>query len=119
MIAPTEELTHVTVVMAQTVMIFIMYLIIVHFGLLCAEDFMDQELEQVSYDETDVDINLDSEDETDEDCKPYAGLILPDFANKYKEYSDFDSDTRSVVVLRVMRSVEAISLVRSPIWSDL
>ena len=45
MIAPTEELTHVTVVMAQTVMIFIMYLIIVHFGLLCAEDFMDQELE--------------------------------------------------------------------------
>lgn len=68
--------------------------------LLCAEDFMDPELEEASDAETDIDIDLVSDDESD--VKPYADLILPDLGDEYKEYSDCESDTRSVVVLRVV-----------------
>lgn len=115
MIAPTEEPTHVITVMTQTFMIFLMSS---NFSgcspcnkhvldpdadhLLCAEDFMDPELEKVSDGETDVDIDLVSDVESDEDVKPYAGLIFPSFDDEYKEYSDYESDTRSVVILRVI-----------------
>lgn len=66
--------------------------------LLCAEDFMDAESE----DEADIDTDIMSEGESDGDVKPYGGFLYPDVSDEYKEYSDSESDTRSVVVLRVV-----------------
>jgi len=68
--------------------------------LLCAEDFVDSEVEEVSNYDTDVDVDLVSDEESE--VKPYAELILPDFGDEYKEYSDSESDTRSIVILRVV-----------------